>query len=80
MFLKPVQPYAGPRPYLLYVGNHREHKDLATLFAAWSALPEEWHVDLYLTGPDDFGGELQQRSGRLARHPGVGRRQRATPG
>ncbi len=62
-FLKPVQPHVARRPYLLYVGNHREHKDLATLFAAWSALPEEWHVDLYVTGPDDFGGELQQRSG-----------------
>lgn len=62
-FLKPVRPHAGPRPYFLYVGNHREHKDLATLFAAWSALPEESHVDLYLTGPDDFGGELQRRSG-----------------
>jgi len=62
-FLKPVQPHAGPRPYLFYVGNHREHKDLATLFAAWSALPEEWHVDLYVTGPDDFSGELQRRSG-----------------
>ncbi len=62
-FLKPVQPHVGRRPYLLYVGNHREHKDLATLFAAWSALPDEWHVDLYVTGPDDFGGELQRRSG-----------------
>jgi glycosyltransferase involved in cell wall biosynthesis len=63
-FRAPVAPYVGPRPYLLYVGNHREHKDLATLFEAWAALPEGRHVDLYLTGPDDFGGELQRRSGR----------------
>lgn len=50
-----------PRRYLLYVGNHRAHKDLATLFDAWSALPQTCDVDLYLTGPDDFGGELQRR-------------------
>jgi glycosyltransferase involved in cell wall biosynthesis len=63
IFLRFVKPYAGARPYLFYVGNHREHKDLPTLFEAWSGLPEAWHVDLYLTGPDDFGGELQRRSG-----------------
>jgi len=55
-------PYESARPYLLYVGNHREHKDLITLFEAWSALPDAWKVDLYLTGPDDFEGELQRRS------------------
>jgi glycosyltransferase involved in cell wall biosynthesis len=51
-------PHAAPRPYFLYVGNHRRHKDLATLFAAWAALPASAAVDLYLTGPDDFNGEL----------------------
>jgi len=49
-------------PYLLYVGNHRAHKDLPTLFAAWSLLPERFAIDLYVTGPDDFDGELQRRS------------------
>ncbi len=63
-FRNPPVPYAGARPYLLYVGNHRPHKDLATLFEAWSSLPEGCgSVDLYVTGPDDFGGELQRRSG-----------------
>ncbi|MGC1984088.1 MAG: glycosyltransferase family 1 protein [Candidatus Cybelea sp.] len=61
-FFEPGAPFAGPRPYVLYVGNHRTHKDLATLFEAWSALPPELDVDLYVTGPDDFGGEIQQRS------------------
>jgi glycosyltransferase involved in cell wall biosynthesis len=61
-FNRSVAPYAGARPYLLYVGNHRKHKDLSTLFEAWSSLDESLHVDLYLTGPDDFGGELQHRS------------------
>jgi glycosyltransferase involved in cell wall biosynthesis len=61
-FFEPVAPHRGERPYLLYVGNHREHKDLPTLFAAWSALPASYAVDLYLTGPDDFAGELERRS------------------
>jgi len=63
IFTAAVIPYRGPRPYLLYVGNHREHKDLPTLFEAWSTLPGTWEIDLYVTGPDDFGGELQRRSG-----------------
>jgi glycosyltransferase involved in cell wall biosynthesis len=62
-FLAPAAPFAAPRPYLLYVGNHREHKNLATLFEAWSSLPKSEAVDLYVTGPDDFGGELQRLSG-----------------
>jgi len=58
-----VEPeFVGPRPYLLYVGNHREHKDLSTLFEAWSGLPPSCGVDLYLTGNDDFGGELARRT------------------
>jgi glycosyltransferase involved in cell wall biosynthesis len=61
-FMQPVVPHAGPRPYFLYVGNHRQHKDLGTLFSAWSSLPQELEIDLYLTGPDDFGGELRRRS------------------
>jgi O-antigen biosynthesis alpha-1,2-mannosyltransferase len=61
-FLGPVEPFAAERPYVLYVGNHRQHKNLATLFDAWSQLPEEDAVDLYLTGPDDFSGELQRRA------------------
>jgi glycosyltransferase involved in cell wall biosynthesis len=62
-FLSPGAPHAAARPYVLYVGNHRRHKDLATLFDAWSALPPALRVDLYLTGPNDFGGELERRSG-----------------
>jgi glycosyltransferase involved in cell wall biosynthesis len=61
-FAPGIAPHAGKRPYILYVGNHREHKDLGTLFDAWSELPDSWFVDLYVTGHDDFGGELQRRS------------------
>jgi glycosyltransferase involved in cell wall biosynthesis len=60
-FLQPAAPYVGERPYFLYVGNHRKHKDLATLFDAWSALGDRLPIDLYLTGPNDFGGELERR-------------------
>ena len=61
-----AEPRVRARAYVLYVGNHREHKDLTTLFDAWSALPETLEVDLLVTGPDDFAGELQRRrrSGR----------------
>ncbi len=61
-FLQPAQPYQAPRPYLLNVGNHREHKSLATLLDAWSALPERLELDCYFTGSNDFDGELERRS------------------
>lgn len=61
-FLEPAAPYVGERPYLLNVGNHREHKDIPTLLRAWASLPPSYDVDLYLTGPDDFRGELQRLS------------------
>jgi alpha-1,3-rhamnosyl/mannosyltransferase len=46
---------AGGPPYFLYVGNHRGHKNLATLVRAWAALPAALEVDLVLTGSDDVG-------------------------
>lgn len=45
------------RPYFLYAGNHRQHKDLATLLAAWATLPTDLSVDLYCTGDDDLPPE-----------------------
>ncbi len=54
--------HAADRAYFLYVGNHRQHKDLATLLEAWRALPERYDVDLYVSGPDDFDGALQRAS------------------
>jgi glycosyltransferase involved in cell wall biosynthesis len=55
VFMKPAAPHRTGRPYFLYSGNHREHKDLATLLAAWRALPEDEAVDLLITGHDDIG-------------------------
>jgi glycosyltransferase involved in cell wall biosynthesis len=48
-----AEPWRGERPYLFYAGNHRPHKDLATLYAAWSGLAPELALDLVLTGPDE---------------------------
>ncbi len=48
-------PFAGPRPYVFYAGNHKPHKGLTTLYAAWSALPPDVALDLVLTGDDDPG-------------------------
>lgn len=71
-FFDPAPPFRGERPYLLNVGNHREHKDIPTLLEAWSSLPPSYEVDLYLTGPDDFGGELQRRSNATRRAVALG--------
>lgn len=42
------------RPYVLYVGNHRAHKNLPTLLAAWERLPAGIALDLAMTGEYDF--------------------------
>lgn len=55
VFVKSAAPHSRPRPYFIYAGNHREHKDLATLLTAWSSLPEEAGIDLLITGDDDIG-------------------------
>ncbi|MDB5069770.1 MAG: glycosyl transferase group 1 [Candidatus Eremiobacteraeota bacterium] len=47
------EPVVRPRPYLFYAGNHRPHKDLATLVAAWASLPDRDAVDLILTGSEE---------------------------
>jgi glycosyltransferase involved in cell wall biosynthesis len=50
---EPGEPVVRARPYVLYVGNRRPHKNLATLVAAWSQLADAPAVDLVLTGPPD---------------------------
>lgn len=66
-FLRPTEPHRSERPFFLYAGNHREHKDLGTLFRAWSALPESIAADLLLTGEDDVGAAGYSRAnGRVA--------------
>jgi glycosyltransferase involved in cell wall biosynthesis len=55
IYLGDAEPAPALRPYLLYAGNHREHKDLATLISAWRAVAAERDVDLCLTGDNDLG-------------------------
>lgn len=54
-FLEPIVPHRAARSYFIYSGNHRDHKDLATLLAAWRGLPEGDAIDLLMTGIDDVG-------------------------
>ncbi len=63
-FLQAVAPRRTERPFFLYAGNHREHKDLPTLFRAWNALPEDAAVDLLLTGEDDVSAARYTRPNR----------------
>jgi glycosyltransferase involved in cell wall biosynthesis len=60
VFLGEVAPEPAPRPYFLYVGNHRPHKDLATAFAAWEALPEDLEADFVVTGRDDLAAHARR--------------------
>jgi glycosyltransferase involved in cell wall biosynthesis len=48
-------PVVRARPYAFYAGNHRPHKDLATLVRAWTALPPGVPLDLVVTGDADLG-------------------------
>ncbi len=55
LFFGDIEPFRPPRPYIIYAGNHRPHKDLPTLFEAWAGIPTDIALDLYVTGVDDFG-------------------------
>jgi glycosyltransferase involved in cell wall biosynthesis len=65
IFFQAIAPHRPTRPYIMYAGNHRPHKDLPTLFEAWATLPSDIALDLYVTGADDFG-ELHLRYSRNA--------------
>lgn len=63
-----AEPWIAERPYLFYAGNHRPHKGLDTLYAAWHALPEDAAIDLVLTGPDEpaVRSRFARRNGTIA--------------
>lgn len=62
----PAEPARRTRPYLLYVGNRRPHKDLATLVAAWASLPAERELDLVFTGTPDGALAASRERGEIA--------------
>ena len=59
--------FTAPRPYVVYAGNHRPHKNLAVLYEAWAGLPDAVELDLVLTGPPDPAAaeRYRRRSGSL---------------
>lgn len=64
--LPPVAPLRRDVPYVIYAGNHRPHKDLGTIVAAWSRVDPSLQLDLVLTGDEDAGLRRMTRArGRL---------------
>jgi glycosyltransferase involved in cell wall biosynthesis len=65
--LLPGPPAPAPRPFLFYAGNHRPHKNLATLFEAWAGLPDAIELDLVITGDADPAAlaRYRRRTGEL---------------
>ena len=51
--LAPAATPVARRPFIMYAGNHRPHKNLAVLYEAWAGLPEAVALDLVVTGPTD---------------------------
>jgi glycosyltransferase involved in cell wall biosynthesis len=55
-------PLPVDRPFLFYAGNHKAHKNLAVLYAAWAAIAPQREIDLRVTGSPD--PQLAQRFSR----------------
>jgi glycosyltransferase involved in cell wall biosynthesis len=60
--LEDEPPLPVERPFLFYAGNHKAHKNLATLYAAWAAIAPQREIDLRVTGTAD--PQLVQRFAR----------------
>jgi glycosyltransferase involved in cell wall biosynthesis len=57
----PAATPAARRPFIMYAGNHRPHKNLAVLYEAWAGLPEAVALDLVITGPTDTAALARYR-------------------
>jgi glycosyltransferase involved in cell wall biosynthesis len=57
----PAATPAARRPFIMYAGNHRPHKNLAVLYEAWAGLPEAVSLDLVITGPADAAALARYR-------------------
>ena len=62
LLFAPAATPAARRPYIMYAGNHRPHKNLTVLYEAWAGLPEAVELDLVITGPEDAA--VKERYGR----------------
>jgi glycosyltransferase involved in cell wall biosynthesis len=68
----PGEPRPARRPFIMYAGNHRPHKNLAVLYEAWAGLPEAVALDLVITGRADSAAQARyRRSGSELRYAGV---------
>ena len=64
------------QPYLLYAGNHRKHKNLETLVAAWQRMQSACDLALTEDGAFDFDLDRYVKpSGRIVRLGHVGERE-----
>ena len=61
----PVLPVTHVRPYLIYAGNRRAHKDLGTLIEGWQRVDASRDLDLVLTGPEDLRLAAARERGRV---------------
>ncbi len=60
------------RPFIMYAGNHRPHKNLDVLYEAWAGLPEAIALDLVITGPADHSTpQRYRRAGSELRYAGT---------
>lgn len=63
---RPVEPARHARPYAMYAGNRRRHKDLPTLLEGWRRVDASRELDLVLTGnPDEALGAFTRTRGRV---------------
>ncbi len=62
------EPLVTERPFLFYAGNHRPHKNLLALYAAWAAIAPQRTIDLRVTGPAEPGiaERFSRRRGTLS--------------
>lgn len=61
--------------YFLYVGNHRKHKNVETLVAAWAKLDDACDLAITEDDPFDFAiDRYEKRGGRIVRLGHVGER------
>ncbi|MGA2394788.1 MAG: glycosyltransferase family 1 protein [Candidatus Lustribacter sp.] len=68
----PAEARAPRRPYIMYAGNHRPHKNLDVLYEAWAGLPPAVELDLVITGaPDAAALERYRRPGSELRYAGT---------
>jgi glycosyltransferase involved in cell wall biosynthesis len=68
----PAPPRPARRPYVMYAGNHRPHKNLRVLYEAWAGLPEAVTLDLVITGaPDAAALARYRRAGSELRFAGT---------